>query len=204
VSSSDLSRLVRLLALQLVLACASQERAPLIVQQPRTPTDRFWALVESAREGGDRCGRVVGRLTDTLVTLPPTAIEEFSRELSTRMAESYRWDLWAVAYVANGGASDDGFDYFRGWLVTRGRAQFERALRDPPAAVAGARRVNPLLSFECEEMLSVGDQAYEKVAHAPLPQTTRVPWPKSPLGSPWTEETIDQIYPGLTARVRRR
>ena len=198
------TRLAPLVALLLALACAPQERASVIVQQPKTATDRFWALVENARDGGDRCGRVAGRLTDTLLKLPPTAIEEFGHELSALMAESYRWDLWAVAYVANGGASDDGFDYFRGWLITRGRAQFERALRDPPAAVIGAKRIISFLPFECEEMLSVADQAYEKVTRAPLPQATRVAWPKAPLGEAWTEETIDQVYPGLTARVQRQ
>jgi hypothetical protein len=120
------------------------------------------------------------------------------------MAESYRSDLWAVAYVANGGASDDGFDYFRGWLLTRGRERFEAALRDPPAAVDGAHRLVPFLPFECEEMLGVADEAYRRGAHAPLPEWTNVPWPDPPLGKPWTEETMEQVYPGLKARVEGR
>ncbi|MFL6076856.1 MAG: DUF4240 domain-containing protein [Mycobacteriales bacterium] len=37
------------------------------------------------------------------------------------MAESYQGDLWGAAYLINGGASDDGFDYFRGWLIARTR-----------------------------------------------------------------------------------
>ena len=37
------------------------------------------------------------------------------------MDDSYRWDLWGAAYLANGGCSDDGFDYFRGWLIGQGR-----------------------------------------------------------------------------------
>ncbi|MFL5617969.1 MAG: DUF4240 domain-containing protein [Gemmatimonadaceae bacterium] len=199
-----LSRLGRLTAGLLVLACASGEGGPEISRQSATATDRFWTLVERAREGGAGCGRVARRLTDTLVTLPPRAIEEFGHELSLRMAESYRWDLWAVAYVANGGASDDGFDYFRGWLLTRGRARFEEALRDPPSAVVGASRLVPFLPFECEEMLRVADDAYQKGARAPLPRSTVVPWPSPPLGKPWTEETIEQVYPGLTMRVKRQ
>jgi hypothetical protein len=30
-------------------------------------------------------------------------------------------DQWGAAYLANGGCSDDGFDYFRGWLIGQGR-----------------------------------------------------------------------------------
>jgi hypothetical protein len=40
------------------------------------------------------------------------------------MAESYTNPLWAAAYVINGGCSDDGFDYFRGWLIAQGREVF--------------------------------------------------------------------------------
>lgn len=31
--------------------------------------------------------------------------------------EAYRRDLWAAAYHANGGCSDDGFIDFRIWLI---------------------------------------------------------------------------------------
>jgi Protein of unknown function (DUF4240) len=31
----------------------------------------------------------------------------------------------------NGSASDDGFDYFRGWLISQGRKIFEAALENP-------------------------------------------------------------------------
>ena len=38
--------------------------------------------------------------------------------------------LWDAAYLINGGCSDDGFDYFRGWLVDQGRETFERCLAE--------------------------------------------------------------------------
>jgi hypothetical protein len=197
-------RIVGLVAGLLMLACTSGESRPVTLSSTKNATDRFWAVIEHARDGGSGCGGVARRVTDTLAKLPPSAVEEFGHELSQRMAESYRWDLWAVAYVANDGASDDGFDYFRGWLLTRGRARYEAALHDPPAAVAGASRVFSFMPLECEEMLNVAYDAYERVARAPLPQSTYVARPKEPLGKPWREETIDQVYPGLTARVKQR
>ncbi|MFD8951587.1 DUF4240 domain-containing protein [Streptomyces xanthophaeus] len=57
-------------------------------------------------------------------------------------AEQVRWDLmvdscsnplWAAAYLAHGGCSDDGFDYFRGWLIAQGCDVFERVAADPDA-----------------------------------------------------------------------
>lgn len=199
-----LTRFALLAAGLIALASAPGAHALAVPRPSETATDRFWALVEHARRGGAGCHRVARRLTDTLAALPPAAIEEFDHELSRRMAETYRWDLWAVAYVANGGASDDGFDYFRGWLLTRGRQRFEQALLDPPTAVAGTSRLLSFLPLECEEMLSVGYEAYQRVARVPLPRSASVPWPDRPVGKPWTEETIEQVYPGLTARVKRR
>jgi Protein of unknown function (DUF4240) len=44
---------------------------------------------------------------------------------------SYLANLWGTAFLMNGGASDDGFDYFRGWLISQGRKVFEAALENP-------------------------------------------------------------------------
>jgi hypothetical protein len=196
-------RLVLLAAGLCGLTCTTGESRP-VASNPGTPTDRFWGIIEFARGGGAGCFRTARRVSDTLATLPPSAIEEFEHELSQRMAETYRWDLWAVAYVANGGESDDGFEDFRGWLITRGRARYEEALRDPPAAVVGASHVFRFLPLECEEMLNVAYDAYQEVAHKPFPPSTYVARPKEPFGKPWREESIDSVYPGLSARVERR
>jgi hypothetical protein len=82
------------------------------------------------------------------------------------MARSYVAQLWAAAFVINGGCSDDGFEYFRGWLITRGREVFERALADPDsladllAVQAAAATWNDL---ECEFALDITNIAYPQV-----------------------------------------
>jgi hypothetical protein len=45
----------------------------------------------------------------------------FERHFTQRLADAYRWDLWGLAYQLNGGCSDDGFVYFRCWLLGQGR-----------------------------------------------------------------------------------
>ena len=45
--------------------------------------------------------------------------------------ELYGRDLWAVAYLTNGGCGDDGFADFRGWLVWQGKDLFEMAQTAP-------------------------------------------------------------------------
>jgi hypothetical protein len=43
----------------------------------------------------------------------------------------YNWDLWGALCVISGGCSDDQLWHFLGWLISRGREWFERAVRQP-------------------------------------------------------------------------
>ena len=58
------------------------------------------------------------------------------------MDKAYRADLWDVAYAINGGCSDDGFVYFRWWLVMQGEDILEAALENPEslAEISAATR----------------------------------------------------------------
>ncbi|KJY36516.1 DUF4240 domain-containing protein, partial [Streptomyces sp. NRRL S-495] len=90
---------------------------------------QFWKLIEEAssqvpaRDNGDA---VVERATALLALRPAQEIVAAQQILWSLMADSYRAPLWSAAYVINGGCSDDGFDYFRGWLIAQGRGTFER------------------------------------------------------------------------------
>lgn len=76
----------------------------------------FWAVIERARAdtGGAGAEVVAERAVDMLAVLPPEQIAAAAQTLWDLMAGSYRGDLWAAAYLINGGCSDDGFEYFRG------------------------------------------------------------------------------------------
>ena len=94
--------------------------------------ETFWEFIDEAREeSGNDEERFLEALERGLMELPPNAIEGFRERLDDVLARAYRWDLWAVAYIINGGASDDGFQYFRAWLISRGQRVFEQALKDP-------------------------------------------------------------------------
>ncbi len=97
-------------------------------------TPQFWKLIEDARlQVPDPAnGEVIATQAAVLLSAwPREEIVAAEEVLSGLMAESYRVALWAAAYLANGGCSDDGFDYFRGWLIVQGRDVFEHALADP-------------------------------------------------------------------------
>lgn len=106
---------------------------------------------------------VADSLTKKLGELAPEEIAGFGVELEQLLAASYRQDLWGAAYLINNGASDDGFDYFRGWLLAQGREIWEAAMADPDslADVVDEDLGEGFEGFDGEGMLSVARHAYE-------------------------------------------
>src|ERR1700730_10519523 len=97
-------------------------------------TDEFWTLVEAARRtlpDEPEANDVADKMSELLSDLSPAEIAAYEQPLWDMMDVSYLDKLRGAAYLVHGGASDDAFDYFRGWLIAQGRAVFERALADP-------------------------------------------------------------------------
>jgi hypothetical protein len=136
----------------------------------------FWKLIADARASvsDPSDGDAVASAASTLLAaLPPAEIVAAQQVLWDLLAESYRHPLWAAAYLINGGCSDDGFDYFRGWLLTQGEEVFRAALASPdslaalPAVVSAAESG---MEFECESALSIAWNAHLAATGMKLPE----------------------------------
>ena len=95
------------------------------------PADKFWQIIERAATAADDRDAHVEALRAALRELSLDEIIAFEVAFRRYLNAAYTWDLWGAAYVVHGGCSDDGFEYFRRWLVTRGRTVYEAALADP-------------------------------------------------------------------------
>jgi hypothetical protein len=96
--------------------------------------DEFWEHIRATRRLDP--DEHTERLAVRLAKLPAKEILSFGRWWETLDAKGYTWKLWGAAYLINGGCSDDGFDYFRWWLMLRGRAVYEAALKNPDSLAA--------------------------------------------------------------------
>ncbi|MFE4634865.1 DUF4240 domain-containing protein [Streptomyces sp. NPDC056773] len=140
---------------------------------------QFWQLIEAARNQGsdpDDGEAVAREATSLLASRPVEEIVAAEQVLWALMVDSYTKPLWAAAYTANGGCSDDGFDYFRGWLISQGRDVFERVVADPDAlaelpivqaAAAGG------FDLEGEDMLGIAWNAHMSATGDQLPTSPR-------------------------------
>lgn len=166
----------------------------------------LWDLIETARDEADDptdADSVAECLVRTLADRDPEVIEAFDVALAGLVAESYLTELWAAAYLINGGASDDGFDYFRGWLIAQGRDVFEAAVADPDsladvAAVRGALADGEEL--ECEAMLGVAWDAYSAATEEDLPDAGKQSLPElAPMWDFDDEAAMREHLPRLAA-----
>ncbi|MFD5572894.1 DUF4240 domain-containing protein [Streptomyces cadmiisoli] len=137
--------------------------------------EEFWELIAAARSQASdpHKGESVARETTSLLAARPAEEIVAARQvLWDLMAHSYTKPLWAAAYLINGGCSDDGFDYFRGWLIAQGREVFERVVADPdaladlPVVQASAADGRDL---EGEELLSIAWDAHTMATGEELP-----------------------------------
>jgi Protein of unknown function (DUF4240) len=148
----------------------------------------LWELIEAARgQVGDPADAeaVAARAAMLLSARPPGEIVSAGEVLWGLMAGSYRNPLWAAAYLVNGGCSDDGFEYFRGWLITQGREVYEQVVADPDslAGLAAIRAKAPSRRpVGCEDTLYIALRAYRAATGGELPgRAFRIEYPQLDL-----------------------
>ena len=89
------------------------------------------------------------RMRRILSAMPVEDVLEFDRIFGELYWDAYHWDLWAAAYIIEGGCSDDGFMDFRSWLISMGREVYKAAMADAESlAEVAARPGVELTRFE--------------------------------------------------------
>lgn len=161
---------------------------------------RFWDIIDTAKSAarGD-ADTFLEKLSAALTKLPPAEIVGFDAQLRARMSEAYAWPLWGAAYVMNGGCSDDGFEYWRCWLIAQGREVFENALKNPDSLASAKLKFGEEGEFEMEDLLYLAAEVHEEVAEAELPAPAKRPAAK-PAGKRWDEEELDELFPKLAKK----
>jgi len=155
--------------------------------------ERFWAIIENSGKGEN--------LENELCRLTEHEIFGYVHWWDRFHGQSYNQALWAVAHVVMGGCTDDGFDYFRYWLISRGKDVYEKAIYDADSL--------------CDEFDKIADGGYpgwEEISYVPHHvfekkfnkdfydacfkardeiEFEEVPWPELEFG--WSADDEDSI-----------
>lgn len=125
-------------------------------------TDRaFWDIIEKAVGSGFDAEHA-DRLEAVLLRMKPSRIVAFAVAYESKLSAAEMGPVWAAGVLLNGGhGSDDGFLYFRHWLIGQGEAVYTAALSNPDS-LAGReiQFVDGVPSAEWELFGAVAEDAY--------------------------------------------
>lgn len=154
---------------------------------------QFWQLIETVKNaaGTDPDARPA-LLEKQLSSLEPAAIQGFQQRYEALLLEANHWDLWGAASLMNGGCSDDGFRYFRDWLISEGEQTFKTALRDPDSLVVFGRRDY----FELESYGYAALRAHAARGAGEIERDDAVEFAAT-AGDEWDEEELPGRFPRL-------
>ena len=94
--------------------------------------DAFWQLIADSLEHAPGRAAREHYLEGRLAALAPDGIVAFQAFLDQACDRAFTWELvGAATRIFGGWCSDDSFEYFRLWLIGRGRMTFERAITMP-------------------------------------------------------------------------
>ena len=155
----------------------------------------FWEIVSGSRSEAPELPDQLNVLEQLLQSFPAPEIKRFAMLYGKFMKQLYHWNVWALAYAARGGCSDDAFMEFRTWLILQGDpALLELAIKEPAAAAA---RVPRDLELPEGTLLPMIDEIHlaraGKTFEWPMTDLER------PKGKEWPEEELEARYPELVA-----
>lgn len=107
-----------------------------------------------------------------LVKLTPNQIQEFEIRFQELNKKSSTQEMFAAHTIIEGGSSDDTFFYFRCWLISLGKKNFEAALNGPDYLAEIDIPINEKYGYGeviFEDLILLSDEAYGIVTKSKIP-----------------------------------
>ena len=146
-----------------------QELAELKPTAEMMDEEQFWAIVQTAvDEAGNDEDEYLEVVKRELSKLSLKEMIGFRLRTDKLLYDSYTSEMWCAGYLMNGGCSDDGFEYFRLWVISRGRKVYEAAMANPDNLIDYIDDDAEMDFFEFELFWYVALEAFEEAVDADL------------------------------------
>lgn len=97
--------------------------------------EKFWGIVSKSLEDIEDEYEQEEKLVNEIIKLSPKEIIGFRLRTDKLLYDTYTPEMWCAGYIMNGGCSDDGFEYFRNWIISRGRETYFQAKENPDTLI---------------------------------------------------------------------
>jgi hypothetical protein len=162
--------------------------------------DTFWQMIDSARarSNGDlEIEREI--IIDELSQKSEKEIIEFYIIYKILLDETYLADLWNACDLIGCGCHENGFLYFRNWLMAQGKEIFYQAVNDPEALVSIVTPENRH-QIRFEGFSYIAPIAYENKFGYEF-ENVELPAPVHLVGNLLEEEKLSARFPKLAAKL---
>jgi hypothetical protein len=100
--------------------------------------DQYWQLIADSLENSTNESEQQAFLIAELSKLSPEEMIGFRLRTDKLLYDTYTSEMWCAGYIMNSGCSDDGFEYFRNWVISRGKETYYQGKENPDSLHAEA------------------------------------------------------------------
>jgi hypothetical protein len=93
--------------------------------------EKFWNIIHTSIKNSVDQGGQEQFLIKEIAKLSPKEMVGFRLRTDKFLYDTYNSEMWCAGYIMNGGCSDDGFEYFRNWVISRGKETYYKAKNNP-------------------------------------------------------------------------
>jgi hypothetical protein len=122
--------------------------------------DIFWKIIDKSLKSNTNQDDQEQFLIKEIEQLSPKEIIGFRLRTDKLLFDTYNSEMWCAGYIMNGGCSDDGFEYFRNWVISRGKDVYYNAKQNPDNLVSEVAEGEE--SYEFESFWYVALQAFKQ------------------------------------------
>lgn len=137
---------------------------PTLANNQKMDTAFFWKIMDYGfAKGQFNNEKKRQALLEQLVKLSPAQIQDFEIIFQQMAQKANTWNNVAAQTIMTGGGGDDGFYYFRCWLIALGKNHFEATLKNPDHLAELNVPINKQYGFaevEFEDLIPLSDEAY--------------------------------------------
>ena len=170
--------------------------------------DLYWKIIDKSLKNTDNQEDQESFLVKEISTLTPVQMIGFRLRTDKLLYDTYTSEMWCAAYIMNGGCSDDGFEYFRNWVISRGKETYYQAKQNPDNLIAEVEENEDGYEFESFWYVALaafqqrtGKDLYEYIDHDNF-KTMEGGYP--PIEFTWKEddpESMKKICPRLFEKM---
>lgn len=108
----------------------------------------FWDIVHSSIKNTKNQDAQERFLVNEIAKLTPKQMIGFRLRTDKLLYDTYNSEMWCAGYIMNGGCSDDGFEYFRNWIISLGKEKYQKAKENTDSLISEYNTSTEFYEFE--------------------------------------------------------